>query len=412
MNTTHEPDVNLPMRITLLTPDQHDSCIDLHGELHAHYHGGALPARDVVRTHLHEHLLGADSPLHLGVACDADGRVLGLAAILFVHSLVEPAPPHDRQCHVKELFVRAAARGRGVGRALMAWAAREALRHGCGRVDWHVQAANQAGMRFYTRLGAHPVEDRLSFRLGREAMHALAREGAEFHALAREGAAFQALTRDESAFHALAREGAGFQALAPEGADQAGPAARPAAAPPADGALPDDMALRPAVAADALCLSVLAMQVFLDTYATSGIRPAIAREVLSGCSLASFEFALLDPATRLWVAERAGHLVGFAQVTLGAAHPLAPAGEPAELQRLYVQEWFTGRGVGRALLEQAERGAAQAGATVLWLTHWVHNQRALRFYARRGYQDHGLTWFVFEAESHANRVCAKSIQGA
>ncbi len=359
------------MRITLLTPDQHESCIDLLGELHAHYHGGSLPARGVVQAHLREHLLGADSPLHLGVASDADGRVLGLAAVLFVHSLVEPAPPHDRQCHLKELFVREAARGRGVGRALMAWTAREALQRGCGRVDWHVQATNQAGRRFYKRLGAQPVEERLSFRLGREAMHALAREGA----------------------------------------DHAEPAARQIAAPPAGAALPDDVTLRPAVAADALCLSVLAMQVFLDTYATSGIRTAIAREVLAGCSLASFELALVDTATRLWVAERAGHLVGFAQVTLGAEHPLAPAGEPAELQRLYVQEPFTGRGVGRALLEQAERSAAQAGATVLWLTHWVHNQRALRFYARSGYQDHGLTWFVFEGESHANRVCAKSIQG-
>ena len=38
--------------------------------------------------------------------------------------------------------------------------------------------------------------------------------------------------------------------------------------------------LRPATADDALCLGVLAMQVFLDTYATDGIRPPIAREAL------------------------------------------------------------------------------------------------------------------------------------
>jgi hypothetical protein len=36
---------------------------------------------------------------------------------------------------------------------------------------------------------------------------------------------------------------------------------------------------RPAALPDALCLSTLATQVFLDTYATQGIRPAIAREV-------------------------------------------------------------------------------------------------------------------------------------
>jgi GNAT superfamily N-acetyltransferase len=167
--------------------------------------------------------------------------------------------------------------------------------------------------------------------------------------------------------------------------------------------------LRDAVAEDALCLSVLAMQVFLDTYATQGIRPAIAREVLSGYSQAVFSQDLVDLQARLVCAERAGHLVGFAHVTLGARHALAPMGTQAELLRLYVQEPFTGRGVGTRLLAQAEQAARAAGATVLWLTPWVHNHRALQFYCRRGYQDHGLTHFTFEGESHENRVFARSL---
>ena len=165
--------------------------------------------------------------------------------------------------------------------------------------------------------------------------------------------------------------------------------------------------VRSAVAEDALCLSVLAMQVFLDTYATQGIRPAIAREVLSAYSQDAFSRALGSPAAKLMCAERAGHLVGFAHVILRAVHALAPAGVQAELLRLYVQEPFTGQGVGSLLLTHAEQMAGQAGATVLWLTPWVHNHRALQFYGRRGYQDHGLTHFVSEGESHENRVCAK-----
>jgi diamine N-acetyltransferase len=170
-----------------------------------------------------------------------------------------------------------------------------------------------------------------------------------------------------------------------------------------------DLRLRDAVPEDALCLSVLAMQVFLDTYAIHGIRPAIAREVLSAYSQAVFAAAIADAGSRLIVAERQAHLVGFAQLTLGAAHDLAPPGEQSELLRLYVQEPFTGVKVGSALLAQVERVAAGAGTSVLWLTPWVHNQRALRFYAHRGYHDHGMTYFSFEGESHENRLLAKSI---
>lgn len=170
--------------------------------------------------------------------------------------------------------------------------------------------------------------------------------------------------------------------------------------------------LRAAEPRDALCLSVLAMQVWLHTYATGGIRPAIAREVLGSFSPPMFEAALANPLTRLQVAERTGHLVGFAQVTLGAGHALAPAGQPAELLRLYVQEPFTGRQLGTRLLQAAEQLARDAGAAVLWLTPWVHNHRARAFYQARGYHDHGLTPFVFEGETHDNRLVAKRLSGA
>jgi len=177
-------------------------------------------------------------------------------------------------------------------------------------------------------------------------------------------------------------------------------------------ALPLPLHLRDATSADALCLSVLAIQVFLDTYATEGIREALAREVMSTYSESEFLRHLANPDTRLVLAESAGHLVGFAQVHLGAVHALAPAGAQSELLRLYVQEPFTGHGVGTRLLHEAESLAARAGSSVLWLTPWVHNHRARAFYARRGYVDHGVTHFVFEGESHENRVCAKRLAPA
>ena len=151
------------------------------------------------------------------------------------------------------------------------------------------------------------------------------------------------------------------------------------------------------------------MQVFLDTYARQGIRPAVAREVVSSFSLAVFAEAITSSRGHITVAEINGSLVGFAQVTFAAGHELAPSGEQAELLRLYVQEPFTGVGVGTQLLAHAEQVAAEAGATVLWLTPWVHNHRALAFYERRGYGDHGLTLFTFEGECHENRVLARHL---
>lgn len=73
--------------------------------------------------------------------------------------------------------------------------------------------------------------------------------------------------------------------------------------------------VRTATPADALCIGVLATQVFLDTYATEGIRPDLAREVLAGYGTAAFESRLLDPQTSFVVAERNAHLIGFAETS-------------------------------------------------------------------------------------------------
>lgn len=166
----------------------------------------------------------------------------------------------------------------------------------------------------------------------------------------------------------------------------------------------DPIHVRPAVPGDSLCLGVLAMQVFLDTYATGGIRPEIAREVLGTYTPATYDALLARADVSILVAERRGHLLGFAQTTLGTSQALVIAAVPAELDRLYVQEPFTGRGLGQRLLHAAEQDAAARGATLMWLSPWVHNQRARHFYAREGYADIGTAWFEFEGERHENRV--------
>lgn len=168
--------------------------------------------------------------------------------------------------------------------------------------------------------------------------------------------------------------------------------------------------LRLAGVADATCLSALAMQVFLETYATSGIRLALAREAQSKFSAPAVLERLARRGTRTLLAECAGHLVAFAEVVLGENHALVPARPAAELTRLYVQSPFLRQGVGRQLLAKAEALASAEGASTLWLTAWAGNPRALAFYARQGYEQLGSAEYTFEDEAHENRLFAKSLR--
>lgn len=171
-----------------------------------------------------------------------------------------------------------------------------------------------------------------------------------------------------------------------------------------------DVTFRAAVDTDALCISVLGTQVYLDTYAPDGIRPSLAREVQAHFSLAAISVLLSAPHSRFIVAERAGHMVAFAQLTMDSIQERVPVRPAAELNRLYVQERFAGRGVGTALLAHAEALAVTEGANTLWLTAWVGNHRALAYYARRDYKDFGATLYEFENEQYENRIFAKSLR--
>jgi GNAT superfamily N-acetyltransferase len=169
------------------------------------------------------------------------------------------------------------------------------------------------------------------------------------------------------------------------------------------------MSIRLAEAADLPCLQLLATQVFVDTYAVDGIGASLAREVQQRLSLPAFGAELSTPGSHVRVADRDGRLLAFAHVIVGAAHPLD--GTPsAELRRLYVQRAAFGQGLGTRLLRDAEAHAAGSGATMLWLTAWAGNARALAFYARCGYADQGSIDHVFEAERFENRVLARSLR--
>ena len=169
-----------------------------------------------------------------------------------------------------------------------------------------------------------------------------------------------------------------------------------------------DCVYRCATAADALTLSTVATQVFLDTYATNGINAALAREAGAVYSREVFESRLRDASVELFVAIAGVSMVGFVDIAFATSCPV-PGVHGAEVFRLYVQRPFLRRGLGRALIAKAEASARDRGLDAVWLTAWVGNDRARAFYESLGYLDIGVTQYVIEGVAHENRVLCKQL---
>ncbi len=72
--------------------------------------------------------------------------------------------------YLEDLYVRPAARGKGLGTQMIKYLARLTLERGCGRLDWACLDWNENSIAFYLSLGAKPLSDWTVYRVAGDAL--------------------------------------------------------------------------------------------------------------------------------------------------------------------------------------------------------------------------------------------------
>jgi GNAT superfamily N-acetyltransferase len=101
---------------------------------------------------------------------EADGMVAGYAFTFETYSTFLALPT----LYLEDLFVLPEFRGKRVGYALMLFLAREAVKRGCGRMEWTVLDWNRQAIDFYKRLGGQHQEEWYHYRFDRPTLERLA----------------------------------------------------------------------------------------------------------------------------------------------------------------------------------------------------------------------------------------------
>ncbi|MDP1027965.1 GNAT family N-acetyltransferase [Sphingomonas sp. KR1UV-12] len=152
------------------------------------------------------------------------------------------------------------------------------------------------------------------------------------------------------------------------------------------------IAWRDAGPGDGVALAALFARCFTDTFGHLYAAKDLAM-FLAGQGEDGWVQQLADPAYAVRLGEVDGAAVAFAKLGPPAL-PVRRRGQAAELRQLYVLADHHGSGAGQTLMDWAIAAARARGASELFLSVYVDNHRARRFYARQGFEEVGTYAFM------------------
>jgi GNAT superfamily N-acetyltransferase len=117
-----------------------------------------------------ERTLFGPRPYAEAVIAEDAGESVGFALFFHNFSTWEGKPG----VYLEDLYVTPQARGRGVGKALLAHLAKIAVERGCARLEWWVLDWNEPAIAFYRSLGAVPMDEWTVNRITGDALTKLA----------------------------------------------------------------------------------------------------------------------------------------------------------------------------------------------------------------------------------------------
>ena len=145
------------------SPADKTALTTLFEEMQRHY-GVRCPPPSVIESNL------GGLPAGVEIMVAETDRIIGFAAFAAIY----PGPGLRSGLFMKELFVTAGSRGKGVGKALIQAVARVAVARGHSRVDWTADRTDAGLLDFYSGLGALAQQEKAFYRLTGDALTSLA----------------------------------------------------------------------------------------------------------------------------------------------------------------------------------------------------------------------------------------------
>jgi len=162
--------------------------------------------------------------------------------------------------------------------------------------------------------------------------------------------------------------------------------------------------IRRAISSDASKLATLQEQTFRDTFAATNDPVDMALYCRTHYSPELQAREINNPELMTLVCDLDNELIGFAQLRKGESPECIAANRPVEIQRLYIDKAWHGKGLAQQFMARCIAEALALGADRIWLGVWEKNPRAIRFYQKFGFAAVGSHVFMVGSDAQRDLI--------
>lgn len=146
------------------------------------------------------------------------------------------------------------------------------------------------------------------------------------------------------------------------------------------------LTIRLATASDAAIIADLSRSTFYDSFAADNTKENMDKFMNEVFTREALIKEVGAPGNIFLIAEDGYDVVGYARLRESNKPPELGDVSTLEIARIYAATNAIGKGVGKALMEKSLAIAKELKKDIVWLGVWEHNQRAINFYTKWGFE--------------------------
>jgi ribosomal protein S18 acetylase RimI-like enzyme len=167
--------------------------------------------------------------------------------------------------------------------------------------------------------------------------------------------------------------------------------------------------VRKAEIADIEILQEFAIKTFRDSFEKHNSPENMELYIQKSFSREQISLEMNEPRTEFYLAYIDERLVGYAKVIVNKSIEGLNDQRGLEIERIYVDQEFHGKQIGKVLLDKCLYIARINGVNVVWLGVWEHNHRAFSFYKKSGFEKFGEHVFMLGNDAQTDWLMKKSL---